>query len=425
METDICIKNIQKDSNKIRIDFDCSDKIEKYFNRDKSFILEYISKEELSIDQIPDNILVIPFLCNILPVSWLLNITIHINELDKIFYESIDDFKNGYIKMYPSLEFNGKLMVDKIIENYADNNSGKNLLFFSGGVDAFNSLINHYGERPVLMTIWGSDVRIKNLNGWKNTEEHINRIVSEFDLENIIIKSNFREFLNEDNLTRFIRKKTNGNWWHEFQHGIGIIGHAAPLAYLYNTKTVYIASSFTQEDYGIVTCASDPTIDNKVKFIRSNIIHDGYEYTRQEKLKNICSFTDKRIQLRVCFSSTDGKNCNKCEKCYRTMMGILAEGKEPIEYGVLYNKKKGNEIKIFIKYKYFMDFVQKAYWKDIKKRFQQNKELIIDYPELGWIMNIDFTQINNNIIKIFYNKIIELLRIIKKQIKIIRRLYEN
>jgi hypothetical protein len=421
METEIYIKNIQKDNSKVRINFDCSNKIQKYFKQDKSFILEYISKDGLSINQIPDNILVIPFLCNILPVSWLLNIIIHINELDKSFYKSIDNFKNGYIKMYPSIEFKGKLIVSKIIENYTDNNEGRNLLFFSGGVDAFNSLINHYHEKPILMTIWGSDIRIQNLNGWKNTEEHINKTASEFGLGNIIIKSNFREFLNGDILTRVIRKKINGNWWHEFQHGIGIIGHAAPLAYLYKTETVYIASSFTKEDYGVVTCASDPTIDNKVKFIRSNIIHDGYECTRQEKLKNICNFVEKKPQLRVCFSSIDGKNCNKCEKCYRTMMGILAEGKEPIEFGLLYNKIKGDEIKIFIKYKYFMDFVQKAYWRDIQKRFQQNRKLIVNYPELEWIMDIDFTRINNSIKKIFYSKMIMLLRIIKKPIRIIRR----
>ena len=89
--------------------------------------------------------------------------------------------------------------------------------------------------------------------------------------------------MDESKLTKLVEKYANDDWWHGFQHGIGLIGHAAPLAYLFNIDNLYIASSYTIKDKGKVTCASDPTIDNYVKFSDCHVIHDGYEYGRQEK----------------------------------------------------------------------------------------------------------------------------------------------
>lgn len=95
-----------------------------------------------------------------------------------------------------------------------------------------------------------------------------------------ICKTNFRSFINERKLNCLVKNSGDG-WWHGFQHGIGLLGHGAPIAYLKGLKCIYIASSYTPKDN--VTCASHPSIDNCVEFCNCHIIHDQYEYSRQEK----------------------------------------------------------------------------------------------------------------------------------------------
>ena len=179
-----------------------------------------------------------------------------------------------------------------------------------------------------------------------------------------------------------------------FQHGIGLIGHAAPLAYLFNIDNLYIASSYTIKDKGKVTCASDPTIDNYVKFSDCHVIHDGYEYGRQEKIANICTYRkkiDKDIKLRVCWISDSGENCNHCEKCIRTILGIVAEDENPVNYGFNPDYKY---IKKYVEKKCYFNPIIYPIWQSMLIRFNENKDKLIDNENIQWIYNIDLDKLN-------------------------------
>jgi len=53
--------------------------------------------------------------------------------------------------MYPEFSFKGKINVKNIIKNtYSNDNS---LVLFSGGVDAFQTLLSHIDEKPYLLTL--------------------------------------------------------------------------------------------------------------------------------------------------------------------------------------------------------------------------------------------------------------------------------
>jgi hypothetical protein len=404
---DIFIETIRKNKNRVVYEYRYSDSLRDYFNSHEPFFIEWdIDKPDsvpsrFSAEDIPDGILVIPFLGNILPIAWVLGAAVHIDVIDKSFYESIPEFKNGYKNMYPAIDFSGELLVGKIMDyTSVVAEKKRNLAFFSGGVDSFNTLVNHYKEQLLLMTLWGSDVFFDDISGWNNVKEHIHKTAEQFGLEYVLIKSNFRKFLNENLLTKLVRKRAGDGWWHGFQHGIGLIAHAAPLAYYHAADAIYIASSLTIDNR--FTCASDPTIDNYVRIANSRTVHDGYEFSRQNKIKNICEFvrtTQMEISLRVCWESTGGNNCNNCEKCFRTAMSIIAEREEPDDFNLLYSKKQAGKIKKFILYKIMMDDVQKAFWKDIQKRFIQNG---INRPELRWILKTDFDRINRNPVKCMY-----------------------
>ena len=345
----------------------------------------------VNVSECPKSIAVIPAISLMLPVAWIFDAEVTCESIDKTFYDAIDQFKQGYVNMYPEITFAGKVSPHVIEDNsYLTNGS---LVLFSGGVDAFNTLASHYYENPDLLTIWGADVSYDNENGWLPVKKQLEKISCEFNLNSYIVHSNCRQILNDRALLSYISKfNPKYNWWHDFQHGICIISHAAPISFVNNYETVYIASTFTAKDIGNYTCASDPTIDNFVRFGSTLVKHDGYEFSRQDKIKNISTFRDnihKDIPLRVCYESKNGDNCCRCEKCYRTIMGIIAEKKDPIGFGfdkfdISHKKKMIHDLRIYkipnfnFRYKYIQDRFNHNYGNNCPKEFTWFHDLCID-----------------------------------------------
>lgn len=380
----LTIDDVKISDRRISVKYSVQGDLKNFFNAGTEFAIEY--SEDIS--RTPKDIAVIPFLCNVLPIAWVLDAEIVVDELDYDFHAHIDEIKRGYIKMYPRIKFGGKLTVGKFISH--DYEVGdETAAFFSGGADSFDTLIAHAEEKPTLITLWGSDVKLTDREGWQRVNKHALETARQFDCKNLFVASTFRLFLREGSLSPLVQPLADDGWWHGFQHGIGIISHAAPFAYLHKLKTIYIASSFCAEHKNY-TCASDPTIDNHVHIGKCVTVHDGYEFNRQEKLRRICEFkrrTGKPINLRVCWKSEGGENCCACEKCYRTICGILAEGENPADYG-------------FAKYtvdtpKKIRDDFQKPNfryrplnWQMIQARFRERPE---NLPEnLAWLMEMKF-----------------------------------
>lgn len=189
-----------------------------------------------------------------------------------------------------------------------------------------------------MLTLRGADVSLGDIEGWQKVEEGVREVSDNFKVDFAPVASEFRVFLDERALSRKVAI-SGDNWWHGFQHGMGILGHAAPVVWALGKRTVYIASSFTALDRGKVTCASDPTIDNKIRFCGARAVHDGYDLSRQEKVANIVRFsreTETPVSLHVCWESEGGSNCCRCEKCLRTILAIYAEGADPRNFGFTY-----------------------------------------------------------------------------------------
>ena len=401
MKNQIIIKDIKKHLNQIEYNYTLEGEWKQYFNLEQKLCMEYSQ----NIEEVPDSIAVIPLVCNILPIAWIVDANIRIQELDRQFYDSINEFKKGYIKMYPHIKFEGNIIVNEIIENQYET-TGKSGIFFSGGVDAYFTLLSHIEEKPILMTIWGADVTLNDEVSWNTVKTDIAQTAKQFQLEERYIKSSFRTFLYEEKLNELVYNRVSDLWWHGFQHGIGIISHAAPIIYIERLNQIYIASSFSIKDQGNITCASDPSIDNFVKVANCKIIHDGYEYTRQDKIEKICT-NNKKMKLRVCWQiNNKGKNCSKCEKCIRTIMEIVAEGKNPIDYGF---EPDYVYIKTFVTKKHPL----KQIWKETVAKFQKNKEQFINRPEVNWMLNLDVDKINKRYKRIDQKIIRKIKNIVK------------
>lgn len=399
----LIITKISNNSNDLSIKYSCEGLWSKYLSQEE-FLISY----SVPISKVPNSILIIPLITTLLPIAWINNLEIVCDSIDKDFFDSIQKFKAGYEDMYPNMNFLGNLNVKNIVsqENKSVDYPLKEAVMFSGGVDAYNTLFSYLKKKPYLISIWGADVGYSNNSGWENVENQLNSTAEMFNLEKIVIRSNFREIVNESKLNKLV-SHSGDKWWHGFQHGIGLLGHVSPLSYTHNISQLYIASSFTFEQinkWGI-TCASDPRIDNNIKFNGCNIIHDGEYETRQDKIRQIGEFVEESnisIKLRACYIATDGNNCSKCEKCSRTILGLLAEKKDPSNFGFNYNKDKMKSISKNMKRKVMADKMRNRRFLPIQARFIENYSED-EYPhELLWFINYNLKKDKHTIYELFY-----------------------
>lgn len=385
MTSTIKVKSVIKNESILNVDYEISEDLKDYFDLNNKFKADYYE----NISDVPDSILIIPFIGNVLPIIWLTDGQLIVDELDKNYYDSINNTKEAFNKMYKTDIFKGKILVNRVIDNKAINNDINTSVFCSGGIDSTYSLVNSLknNERTILITLWGSDVWNNNEEGWESLKEYVLNLGNRLQLENKILKSNFRKFINEKNLTEgLLKNRINDSWWHGIQHGIGLITHVAPLAYLHGIKTHYIPATLNPKNSNM-TCASFPSIDESVKFIDTNIIHSGFELTREEKVKGIVNyFKENPVELRVCYMDKGRKlNCCNCEKCFRSIMGIIAIGENPRKWGFDISDEEINNIPKYLKKNGpYLDIVQNQ-WDEIILEANNNKD-IIQNSNYKWIL---------------------------------------
>lgn len=385
----IILDKVLKTDSVISYEFTVSSGLEKFFSS-IPFWIEYNE----NVESVPDAIAAIPFVSNVLPIAWLTNSELIVNELDKSFYQCIPDVKKGYETMFPESSFLGNIIVNNILDCSRETNC-KSALFYSGGLDSAQTLISHLDENPTLVVIWGSDIRYDNTEGWKLVHSAVTEASEKFNLPEVVIRSTFRQFDKENELDKSFSGQLKDNWWHGIKHGISLLGHIAPYVYLHRIDRFYIASTFCESD-GFVRCASSPLTDNFVRFANCEVVHDGFCYSRQDKLYNLTEFCKRRsddIKLHVCWESQAGSNCCRCEKCYRTIAGIIAECGNPADFGFSDVDASIKEMQCFIATKEF-DYVLQKLWNQISMRMIENKSIIRKYSPywkyVKWITKTNF-----------------------------------
>lgn len=188
----IIINNIKRTGNRFDFSFTIDGEWKRYFT-EEPFFIEY----DCDISHVPDSIAVIPLICNVLPIAWLNDARIVLDEIDKDFYNSIEQIKQGYKDMYPRLDFKGNLHAKQIIESSSDNTSNAAMLF-SGGVDSYHTLISHIEEKPALAILWGADITFDDEKGWHLVKAHVESTAQKYHLNYATVKSSFRRFIDED-----------------------------------------------------------------------------------------------------------------------------------------------------------------------------------------------------------------------------------
>ncbi|MCR5184309.1 MAG: hypothetical protein K6B46_06400 [Opitutales bacterium] len=400
----ICkITNVFISENKVEVEFDVQGEWKKYFIGNKYWV-EYSQ----NISAVPKDVAIVPFIANFAILASIVDGRFELGAIDEDFANCLKEVAGGFEKMYPMMKFSKDFFVTgtRFVKNLQPAGT-KSATFFSGGVDAFNTLVNHADEHPDLLTVWGSDVKLTDFEGWKNVYSHVKETSEKFGTDAIVIKSNFRLCIDEGLCSSLVLSmNAKDAWWHGFHHALSLHGQAAPLAFLNNYKQVYFASTFCFRDLGKYTCASDPTTDNFVKFCGCKIIHDGFEFNRQDKVHNIVKFSREhkiKIAPRVCWISTGGKNCGVCEKCYRTIIEFVAEGADPNDFGFEWNKEDIQAFKKAVKYRLliFPEF-NYCYYEDAQILMKQSPEKFLE--DYKWFLELDIKNFNHYPVKFIRKK---------------------
>ncbi len=360
----------------------------------------YVKYEE-DLSNVPESILNIPLLSNILPVCWFLNADLYVEEIDQTFYSALNNIKNGFQKMYGQINIGGQVIADKIIKNnYKKSNSA---LLFSGGVDSVASYINNVDKNPLLVIVHGADISLEDTKGWQLATKEAAEFASENNTDLIPIESNFKNFIKGSKLAKNF-DDTISHWWPCVQHGFAFVGLIAPISYIRGISDIYIASSFTSVSDFRIPWGSDPRTDNEIKWGQSEVCHDNFDRSRQDKIEQISDFvkrTGKQIKLRVCWESPGGSNCCECEKCSNTMIALMLENLDPKKFGFYFNDdiyKYSKKCLLEGKWDFIHDDID--LWKDIKNHVSDSDEREF----FKWLKSYD---LNKSIGKYntFYNKI--------------------
>lgn len=414
----IIIEEISLDKNRLICKLRISESLNRLFTSDMLF-MEY--DEDLS--SVPLSILACPFIGTLLAFSWITDSVLWVKDIDRTYYESLTRVKQGYQDIYCEFDLKGRLVPSIITQNSVSesNPNNQSLILFSGGADCQASLIRNLNKHPILCNIQGWYKSVDSFDPVAYADRcDISNFAKEIDLPFRFVKSNFATIINLNEFDKTYKSKLGDSLWHGFLHSMAFISIAIPLAFNHNIPEIIIASSLTT---GLnFLCASNTTTDAEFKYAKDGLIlHDGFELNRQNKIKVITDFQKqigKPFFMRVC--SFHEANCCHCEKCFRTILGIVAENSNPRDFGFNMSKTLTEHWNQALnEHIALMSFTSEKllHWPHIIERMKDNyNEMDKEKKDfVDWFLNYDFVKHKKVALRKYYRN--NFFSIIKRKLR--------
>lgn len=182
--------------------------------------------------------------------------------------------------------------------------------FFTGGVDSFYTVLRHREEIDSLLLVHGFDFSLENGEKERRIMAGVRAAAHALGKPLVEVRTDLRSF-------------TDGYAHWEAYHGAALASVALLLSS--NFAKVYLPATLTYSH--LIPLGSHPLLDPLWSTEELQLVHDGCEASRLEKLALISKETAARTWLRVCWENRNGRyNCGSCEKCLRTMVAMKALG---------------------------------------------------------------------------------------------------
>lgn len=324
----IRLTGLEATESAVRCEFDYPQELSGFF-LETTFVTEY----DVEIGDVPESILVVPWLANVCPLAWATGVDVELPALDRRFGESLAAVGRSLAEMYPSMIEGGEIRVERLVENDptpADDRTSA--MLFSGGVDALDSYYRHQAEAPALVLLRGFDVDLTDAPAWNEKRRRVEAFAEPHGLDVFTVESNLMSFLEDFTLNAHFRRFLESDWYAAVQQGLGLTGACAPLTYARGFDPLYMATSASERYH--FRSGNDPRIVDNIAWAGTAAASDGFEFTRQEKVEHIAPrLQEQAVDVHTCLEPGPG-NCGDCEKCLRTAFGFVLAGLDPSRHGV-------------------------------------------------------------------------------------------
>jgi len=307
--------------NTIRFKLHVPRRLRKYFLDDECYV-QY--DRRIDLRDVPGSILSIPMVGLLAPIAWAVGASVRVDELDATYLQSLAKVKEIYQAFYTHFSFAGEIEAESVVHNrFGGERTG---MLFSGGVDSMTSYLRHREMKPDLISIWGLlDLPPFEKTFWSRMWADICNLADREEVEAFQIRTDMIRNVNHELLSRQFGLR----WFGQAAHGPFVLGLCAPVTVSRGIGTTIVAASYTSDHK--VELGFYPPVDNSIAWADAGVFHDGFELSRQQKLKYLCrpEHVGYMSHLRVCWDSAWKTNCGNCEKCFRTIAGLVAEGVDP------------------------------------------------------------------------------------------------
>lgn len=194
-----------------------------------------------------------------------------------------------------------------VVEPKSRQRGGRVGCFFSGGVDSLYTFFKHEQEIATLVYVHGFDVKLDDHALRKKVTDALQAFSAQTGKQIIEVETNLRELTDPYGA------------WGEKVHGAALGSVALLLDQVLERMFVPSTNSFAE----LFPWGSHPLVDPLWSSEAIEIVHDGCEASRFEKVAAIANDARALSTLRVCWENRDGAyNCGRCEKCLRTMVSL-------------------------------------------------------------------------------------------------------
>lgn len=348
----------------------------------------FISSDSVDFSDTPVSIAAMPFLLNAAPIAWRLG-DWQEPLLSKSLQDSLETARINMQSLWPQYDWNGKVSgsapdLPKAVEGKA--------LLFSGGLDSTFSAMQLLGDKPALITIHGGrDLQLADDGAWRSVELATSKFSAQHELESVQIRSNFTSALSPeiDNLCQGLP----ASWWASVQHGMGLVGVAAPVLHAMNKAELVISATHStghQSGWG-----SHPLLEGVLSWDSGSVNHFGYDHNRTQKIKALHDLAQNLSvpvpELIVCTRRNRSGNCLSCAKCLRTLGSVLVLGLKPSIFGLGITPESGARlIAKSIPAKINFGANEKYAWGAIQQAARDELEQRPKDKFLKWLSRADF-----------------------------------
>jgi len=409
---EIVITEVTAAGTEVRAEVQYTRDVRRFFG-DETFFVEY----DVDVSDVPERVLTIPVLAHVCPVAWATESDVRVSTVDERYLDSLQTIGSILCEMYPSLMGGGRIVVsdDRTGRSErspdpstrtADTDESDVASLFTGGVDSLATYVRHRDEAPTLINVQGWVIGIDETERWNQTRRVIEEYGRRFDVGTQFIRSNMLSFLDWRMLIAHFSRHHDGGWYSAVGGGLGLTGLVAPLAVANGYRRLYVPATVWNGmtapsvvdhwDGSGMPWGSHPDIEGNVGWDGTETVHDGFELSRQERVRVIADYIRETgrddLLVRSCADSEQATNCTECEKCFRTAFGLALEGIDPSDHGFDLDPGDFERARAGLEYgEWIHNEHHKNYWQDMRRHDPPDR-----FPVDGgqaffeWLQTVDF-----------------------------------